>query len=211
MNRPRTDDPNHRQLESEVAEFLAAAGFLLPPASTYHSIWPDDMVDLMQNRWSPTSLMLRGKADRVAVHAHLDVSFQWECKTSRGKRFSTEALPLSAHMAVTGLGTVCVYFCRHLKWDVDRAFVVSPESIAKFSCFMEPIGNRCTVPSKTIRGHLGMQVPIVPTESKGSKDPFVLMERNEYECLPLWSEIVDQFTGTSGLDGRSAEKAFRMP
>jgi hypothetical protein len=114
-------DANHDRLEADVKDFLTNEGFLTASA-TYHDVYDEPMVEILQTRYSPTALYIRGRADRVAVHSGLPIEFEYECKTNSGKHrnMAVEALPWLHHLSKVSLGVRCLYVYRDTVASMDR-------------------------------------------------------------------------------------------
>lgn len=192
----RTDDPRHAKLEDDVAEFLDSMGFL-HDAATYHAAMRPEVVKRLQGLDTPTSLYLRGRADRVAVHKTLPICFEWECKTKaprwndsragNGVDLTVEALPLAHHVMKSRLGVRALYVYRDEFQNIECGF---------WNHQLPPIRDLWVTPrGDGIKNYLFTVWPpdcfkYVFREVRNSNDPFVVFERSVILGLRNWRDQI---------------------
>lgn len=103
---------NHDAFEADALDWLEGQGFLCDKA-TYHEKMARQMIELLQSRYSLTSLYVRTRADRIAAHRELPIEFEWEAKTeNKYPNIAVEMIPLAHHISKSKLGVRCLYICR---------------------------------------------------------------------------------------------------
>lgn len=184
----------HRRLEREVIAYLGEQGFVVH-SSTYHDIMPNDLQNILRLRFTPTALYLRARADRIAIHRHVPVEFEIECKAHESTMWSDmtiEALPLLHHMSKSKLGVRCLYCYHNPNDDSHRGFWV--DSI--------PAIRQINIPEARTTSHLwewftvtlqeGFKVRPRRTEHRrGSGDPYLIIDKSVVATLPTWQSLVD--------------------
>lgn len=119
---PRTDDPNHRALQSDVTRFLSDFNYLVGEV-TYHNAMPPELVKRLQNINTPTAWYVRTRSDCCAIHKYADLCFQLELKTGKSPgRARIEALPLAHHIRA---GVGCLYVYRDVSDLFEAGFFVT--------------------------------------------------------------------------------------
>ena len=108
----KPDYKPHSDLQDRVSTYLISRGFVVDDAP-YHEKMTREVSDRLKQQRNPTALYLRGRADRVAVHKILDLSFEWECKTHSSRKYSDiciEAMPFFHHRSRYEMsGVKCLY------------------------------------------------------------------------------------------------------
>lgn len=187
----------HTALELEFDEYLRSMGFLTF-AAPYHETMPPEIQRRLQFRDSYTSLYLRARADRVAIHENLPLEFEWEVKTHDNSRYSDlciELLPLLHHIQKASLGVRCLYVFRiphtntdgcfwvHRRPPVRDAWITSRggKFLAKWTAELIPEANQI---HRDPRG--------------GTKDPFVVIDKAEVSKQRNWRvAVAEAVTATS--------------
>jgi hypothetical protein len=186
----------HDPFEAAVAEGLRSRGYCVQGA-TYHEVFPDEVVRRLQGIFTPTALYVRGRADRVAVHAKRDLVFEWEAKTHVSKKYHDmclEAVPLAHHVLKCRLGVRCLYVYQDPGELYAKGFWVHR---------MPPVRD-VWLPDRWIDfareyflGVLSEFFPGVPLKDKcktyGTGDPYVVIDHSEVLRLPSWETLVDEF------------------
>ena len=111
----------HKRLEKDIETYLDSLGFDSASA-TYHDAMPDHVVGRLIEIYTPDSLYIRGRADRIAIHRTKDIVFGWEAKTGGREDMSIELLPLAHHLNAWQLGARTIYFCRNTVAGYEKAF-----------------------------------------------------------------------------------------
>jgi len=94
----------HEKLEQDAKDFLSELGFLTDEA-TYHTVMNLEVKDRLSRIYTPTSLYLRGRADRIAVHKSLPLVFEWEAKTHESRNLHDNAVGGIAIMSSSDKGS----------------------------------------------------------------------------------------------------------
>jgi hypothetical protein len=187
------DHEPHKQLETDVAEFLESLDFAVEEM-TYH----DKMSDLVRERlshiYTPTSLYLRGRADRSAIHRTKQIVFEWEAKTHGGSKYhnmALEAMPFIHHLTRAQHCVRCLYCYR----DPERGYECG------FWIEKHPPIWQIKVPSRW-NGNLKFwfeqqfemflsDIPVMNLNGTGgSDDPFLLIKENDVQQLPGWKDLI---------------------
>lgn len=185
----------HLDLEQSVTDYLQSLGFLCS-SLTYHDSLPETIVCLLKSRYSPTSLYLRGRADRIAIHTKLPIEFEYELKTHASKiqnDLTLEALPLIHHISKGKLGVKCLYIYRNPSKWIERGFWV--HDLPTIDSFYIP--NRWN-PIQTSWYESIVTVSLYPRNIKiikgvyvgGSGDPFFVIKEIEVAKLHPWQNLI---------------------
>lgn len=184
----------HRELESEVKEFLHSKGFLTGDL-TYHTKLPRKISRVLQRRYGPTALYLRGRADRLAIHKFRSIEFEWEIKTHDNENKHDcllEALPLIHHLSKAKLDVKCLYIFKNPYMGYECAFWVSDMPSMRVSWI--PSNGWSEMQKDWFRGHLKEWFSIDLVEKpiyRGSRDPFVIIDESEIKKLPHWQTVIN--------------------
>lgn len=113
MTKWQKDDEQHSELESEAVATLREFGYEVGEAP-YHSKMSDQMIDRLHKSFQLPSLLVRTRADRLAVHSDGDaVKVEAKTHSRRDKHdFTVELLPLVEHLRdheFCGAETIYVY------------------------------------------------------------------------------------------------------
>ena len=187
----------HDDFETLVRDELQSMGFFCPNAVTYHEAMQHEAIRLLQERYSGTSLYIRTRADRIAIHKSCQLEFEWEAKTipSHQCNLAIEALPILHHMTKADLGVRCLYVCRNLKTRDEFGFWT--DNPPSFSRVMIP--TRWDDFTREWFTHIfEMFLPNVPIQTpranrgrtRGSGDPFLIVNQDVVDTLPDWRGLV---------------------
>lgn len=184
----------HQTLESEATEYLNKNGYLVD-AATYHTKMRREIVERLQRTYNPTSLYLRGRADRIAIHKIYPVAFEWEAKTHTSEVYhdmTLEALPLCHHISKARLGVECLYIYQdnYPRHEHEVGFWVTQ---------LPPI-REIKIPNRwdsaTINWYrvmFGLFLPGVRVvemgRGGGSGDPFIIIDESVVCNLKSWQEL----------------------
>jgi hypothetical protein len=185
--------PRHKTLELKVSDYLKSKGYIVV-SDTYHDVFDDGTIRLLSNRTNPTAFNIRTRSDGLAFHKTLsDCDFEFEIKThdTNGEDVCIEMLPLAIHKMMRLYFAVrCVYIIEDAN-RIERGFSVwnIPEIRVIF------IPDRWT--PEQIRFFKGVarhsfsstQVQEIRT-TKGSGDPFVVIDKKVVETLPDWKTVL---------------------
>ncbi len=164
---------------------------------TYHTRLPKLIARLLASRFDATSLYLRARADRIAIHKELPLTFEWEAKTHESKErhnISLEALPLIYHLNKAKLGVKCLYVYRDDKISPIREVGFWIHALPPIDVIMIPDrwNKEMTkwyrnIISQNLPGiHIVENVPV-----RGSGDPFVIIKEDYIDYLPHWKYLID--------------------
>jgi hypothetical protein len=199
MAAPPSERDLHIQLEKDVSDYLHAKDYVTAP-NAYHDIFPKAIIQRLSQSYCPTSLAIRGRADRLAVHT--THSFEYEIKTHEtatpGQQdLLIEALPLCHHLAAAQLGVRCLYCYRNPHedgdYETDYGFWVS--NLPQIEVIMIPPRWRPT----EIRWLRMMfqkwlprcQIVEMRTGTLGTDDAFAKINRATVIRLPHWQRLID--------------------
>jgi hypothetical protein len=193
MVRPTVDDKNHEELQRTVAAYLDELNYLVD-AGPYHESMRDDTRKRLQEVFTPTSLYIRGRSDRIAVHEKVPLCLMWECKTNAGRyrNAAIEALPLAYHVK---LGVRVLYIYWDVVTDFQGAFWVKQ---------LPPI-SRIKIPDRwngelvqSFKEEFAIAFPDVGIDcggrTSGSGDPFVLIREEHVRHMLDWRKELDDLT-----------------
>jgi len=197
------DNQTHRELEAEVTEYLEGRGFSCA-SLTYHDHLPQAMQDRIRRLYTPASLYVRHRADRLAVHGLLPVVFEWEAKTHETKAGGLhdcciDAIPFLGHVVLSrNLGVHCL-FCYRDQGD-GRDYDVG------FWSHHRPALREFRLPpqreaqqEKYYRELIARHFPQTPLRAcgttAGSGDPFAVIDEAEVALLPNWRALVGERIG----------------
>lgn len=189
----------HDEFENTVAAWLLENDWILPPAPTYHSYMPKDIQDILKSRFDETSLYVRTRADRLAIHRTKPVTMEWEVKTIPNYRnFACEALPLAHHIQKADLGVVCVYAAIHVAANRQYGFLVN-ESMPMVSKVFLPTRwtAESATESRTMFSRFWPHAQYINQDCGGSGDPFVVINESDVAGLPHWKEVFQNISEIS--------------
>jgi len=187
------DNPEHIQLENDVRKYLSGLGFLTDEA-TYHSVMNPKVKDRLSHIYTPTSLYIRGRADRIAVHTQYDIVFEWEAKTHTSKKYhdmTLEALPLCHHLAKIQLDVECLYVYRDSIVGYDCGFWVKDIPPIRVIMIPERWGRAKSDWFKDQFTRFWPETKIRTTPAYGgSGDPFVIIDQSIVAKLSHWQDCI---------------------
>jgi len=79
---------------------------------TYHECLPAATADRLREIYTPQSLYLRSRADRVAIHTAYPLVFEFDLKTHVNRKYqdmTLELTPIIGHIAKRRAGADCLY------------------------------------------------------------------------------------------------------
>lgn len=181
------NDSQHVVFVDRITTYLEELNFLVDEA-TYHEVMKEETRERLRVLYTPTSLYIRGRADRIAVHKVVRLCIMWEAKTNNGnyRNMAMEALPIVNHLKT---GVRCLY----LYWDVVDGFE------GGFWVNELPPIDRILLPNRWDAGmvkYFGAEfdrwlpgVPVVPTgRNSGSGTPFIIIKRADRDVLFDWRQ-----------------------
>jgi hypothetical protein len=191
--RPNVNHLPHKFLESEANEYLQANNFetcSLP----YYEFMPEKAINLLKFRFDMTSLYIRGRSDRLAIHKSLPITFEYEAKTHGNTKYqdlAIELLPLMHHISESKLGVECLYILKTVfgnggfwinKIPAIRNFWIPPR---------KEYDELRNIFKNIIYVQFG-DVHILEGLVGGSGDPFVIIDRSIVRNLPDWHDLIKQ-------------------
>lgn len=214
---PSVDDPIHARLVQDVSDYLEGMDYLLGEG-TYHEAMPAAMRQRLSRLFTPTSLYVRGRADRTAAHKSADICFLWEAKTNPGRHENVviEALPLLHHVTLSRAADVdCLYVYRDLGDGFDGGFwsskvptiqkILIPDKWGiDLDLFFRRTFRRC-FPDVDIRDSRH--------NSSGSGDPFIVIEKavRDKEMFDDWKREVSDLTECEVNKARNGQPQLSTP
>lgn len=185
-------NPNHKRLEYVVLDYLQERGYSVT-SSTYHDVMPKDVKTRLSRVFTFTSLYVRGRADRLAIHNTKDIVFEWEAKTHANSKYSDltiEVLPLLHHFIKSWLNVRCLYVIsvngKEGGFWVDALPPIREIRIPN-SLNWEPLHGQLL---EAINFVFHNPKIINPSPSNGSGDPFVVIDKTEVENMPHWKTLI---------------------
>ena len=187
------DNKNHKSLERRVMDHLNSRNFMTASA-TYHDVMPKEIKDRLSRLFDLTSLYLRGRSDRIAVHKILPITFEWEAKThvnSKYQDLTVEALPMMQHIIKSWLGVKCLYVFE-INGNEGGFWV---HEIPQIRCAWIP-------PRREYEEHreffikrvrwLFKDMNIVENPVGGTGDPFFIIDKEQIARLINWRILIDE-------------------
>lgn len=197
----------HDEFERDVVHWLRGAGWVVPPSITYHDVFEPHVARALSARFDPTSLSIRGQADRVAFLLGAEQSVRVEIKTvgPRHTNLAVELFPLCEHLSRARMGCECVYAVQHaagreygFRVGADLVNAVSavlvpyrwsPVEMADLVAWTSPaLAAACRPRVKYVR---------VPDPLRGSGDPFVVFPAGRLERFADWRECFESVSNES--------------
>jgi hypothetical protein len=185
------DHKPHNSLETDVNEFLKSNNFITCSA-TYHDVMPTDAVKILQYRFDMTSLYIRGRADRIAIHKTIPITFEWECKTHINQKYkdlTIELLPLAHHISKVELGVDCLYIFRT---DIAEGGFWANDLPEIRQIWMPPRKEYEKLRDlfKRIIENIYKTKKITESVVSGSGDPFLIIDKSVIVNLPDWRKLI---------------------
>lgn len=187
----------HDAFEQNVIAWMEQKGFMCHSA-TYHKTLPKGMANILQSRYSPNANYLRGRADRIAVHATMPVEFEFECKTHKSQTYhdmTVELSPLCMHIMKSRHEIECLYIYKD--GPNEKGFWVT--GIGEILNVREvKIPERWSDSDAVWFESLARQyIPRVKATRcrntpYGSNDPYVIIDRSDVETMRDWRDLVTQ-------------------
>jgi len=201
----------HKELIKDVTDFLRQLEFRVDSAP-YHKKMEQEITGVLQYMDDPTSLYLRGRADRIAVLEDPPLVFEWEAKTHENKDkhdMLLEALPLAFHVLKAQYGVKCLYVYRNPHRDHQVGFWV--HEIPDIRVIIIPRNRWDENKRLWFRGIFRDCFPGIHTSEPllrgcpGSYDPFAIIDESIVSTLLHWRELID-LEISNGPTARSARR-----
>jgi hypothetical protein len=192
MSLANINDPRHKRIVSEVHGFFTGHGFNVSEKTYHDGHLPKKIVEKLTETFSPTALHIRASADHIAINSNNGMALFLECKSGTGQRgaIMVEALPLATHMYHARHGVMCLYCCLD-KADIHRGFWA--HNIPQLQTLWIP-------PQRSLElGYWYNRIlpPMFPgiafanAPTRGSNDPFVIIDESVVIGLPSWQELFE--------------------
>lgn len=202
-------NPRHVAVEKQVAEYLDESNYIVDE-STYHASMRPETVDRLSRLYTPESLYIRGKADRVAVHRTLDICFLWEVKTNQSchRNMSIECLPLCHHIKS---GVRCLYVLENSDGNQYGFWTTGLPAICKVFVPSRWSGEMREFFVSKIRECFGSRLQICGiARPQGSGDPFCIIHESEVQKCFDWRQELNRVTEAGGFGGDAPDGLFVM-
>jgi len=195
----------HDSFESRVYAELERDGFVVRDL-TYHTHLGEELVARLKRVRTPTALLVRTRADRIAVHQTEPIVAKIEVKTSgyANGSFAIEAFPLAVHiLEAKTVGAACLYIC--FQRTIGHEFGFWAGEIGKhiagiyvpphWHAFTEqfPEWLRCAFPDTPVRW--------LRNPTQGSNTPYVMIAPSVVRSMAHWQTVLHEW-----LDGYAAVK-----
>jgi hypothetical protein len=191
------DNKNHSGLEYDVKAHLDSLGYYTAEA-TYHSVMPRQITNRLAGIFTPTSLYIRGRADRIAVHKYKNIVFEWEAKThdenNKYKDITIELPPLMHHASKSKLAVLCIYICRDNNLNRNCGFWAYKIPKIREIHF---VNGKLSMPvEKFYKKQCEIYFPGVPIrnikKNKGTGDPYVIIDKDVADSLHHWKQLIEE-------------------
>ena len=184
----------HSVFENEVRMYFEAQDFLTDEA-TYHEVMDENVKNRLASIYEPTSLYIRGRADRVSVHKSLPIACQWEAKThdTYGKHdMVLELMPFLHHLTAGELGVRCLYAYRDKGINLEVGFWMdSIPRIRTIFLTTRLTGELDALITPAIRKYMPNAQVKRNFVARGSNDPFLIIDEQDVRRLQDWRELVN--------------------
>lgn len=183
----------HDALEIEVCSFFESLGFLTEEA-TYHAVMSQPVKERLTSIYEPTSLYIRGRADRIAVHKTYQLVWEWEAKTHNPGPYHDmviELLPMLHHLKKAELGVRCLYAYRDTRLGIDAGFWTDSLPEVR-EVFLTPRFHTSLL--DVVLPQVKRYMPNARIEyrkaTRGSNDPFLIIDQQTICSLPSWQQLI---------------------
>ena len=185
----------HRELEKDVKGYLESRDYLIHEA-TYHAIGTSEVRDILQTRFTPTALYLRGRADRVAICRVFPLEFEFECKTHDSQRYNDmtlEMLPLIHHISKSNIGVNCLYAYRNpYKKDENNYGFWVTELPGIRQVWIPPLERNDLPWFKSLAATWFPGIEQVVKNVGGTGDPYIIIDQSVVSKLSDWKDLITQ-------------------
>lgn len=185
----------HDAYLGEVTTWLEDRGYFTGEVTYHEALAGQPVLDALRCNESITAHYVRTRADRVAVHAFVGHTFQYDAKTSRGDDILLEALPIAFHALHAQMGVECLYCYRNPKYESDLGFWVSPD-LCENVCRIQFPRFRWDERDEEMAELVRHWRPLFPNarfckcNGGSSGDPHIVIPRDVALSLPSWQGLV---------------------
>lgn len=186
------DNINHKNLEKIATDYLISRNYATTSV-TYHDVMPLDIQRRLSRLFTFTSLYIRGRADRLAIHNNKPIVFEWDVKTNINSRYedlTIEIYPLIHHIIKSWVNVRCLYICsingKEGGFWVDELPVIREIRIPENNNWKQ------LVPQLTnITNWIFPNTKLInPSPSRGSGDPFAIIDKTEVSKFTDWRLLI---------------------
>jgi len=191
----------HEQFEAHVVEWLSTHGWCVEDL-TYHNRLSTQLKNILIYRNSPTALAVRSRADRISICLDYPVEFFLEIKTTlfpQHQNIALEAFPLAIHALQAKHGIRCLYVHRHATTKKECGFWVHQLPPLREIRIPRRWDNDTTLWFRSVFESIFPAVPVIDTPSRGSGDPFAIIDASVVKTLPHWKRLVIDLTARFSL------------
>ena len=185
----------HKKLEDDIKNYLKSRDYLIHEA-TYHAVGDDEVREILQTRFTPTALYLRGRADRVAIHTTFPLEFEFECKTHISRQYNDmtlEMLPLIHHLSKNRLGVNCLYAYRNPYKEDENDYGFWIAELPQIRQVWIPPLERNDMPwFRSLADTWFPDIEQVIKNVGGTGDPYVIIDRSVVKNLSNWKDLIIQ-------------------
>jgi len=194
---------DHDQFETDVVRHLRDSGWVVPVSMTYHEILDAWHVRGVAARNDPTSMSVRGQADRLAFVDDAELSCRVEIKTvgTRHRNLAVQLFPLCEHLLRSRMGCECVYAVRHLGDGREYGFRVDAGLVDTIAAAFVPARwsdqQMAQLIDWTSDAFPGVQFVRKPDPLRGSGTPYVLIPDDELAFFDDWRGVFSRLQNTA--------------
>ena len=189
----------HDSFESRVYAELEQRGFVVHDL-TYHTHLERETVDRLKRIRTPTALLVRTRADRIAMHQTMPLVAKIEVKTSgyANGSFALDAFQLATHIIEAHtLGAQCLYICFQRTVNYEFGFWASEIRDRIAGIYVPPYwhGFVREFPDWLLSAFPDAPVRWLTYETQGSNTPYVLMSPSTVRSLGHWQTLLCDWLG----------------
>lgn len=191
-----------------MRQHFESLGFYTDEA-TYHEVMSEEVRDRLASIYEPTSLYIRGRADRIAVHKHQPLVCQWEAKThdTRGRHdMLIELLPFLHHLNASELGVKVIYAYQDRHIGIAGGFWVAEHPPVRQIFLTDRMPDSLLGPVNSMLATYMSRVPVRRNyrPTFGSGDPFFIVDEKDVRAMRHWAELVDEFAAGNSVTTKMA-------
>lgn len=194
------NDSNHSTLENDVKNFLISRGYYIASA-TYHDVMDRTVVRRLTEIYTPNSLYVRSRSDKVAVHREKDIVLEYDPKTAiKNKPYATfEVYPICQNAAAKYIFKDCLYIYRDKFNDIEVGIWIEELIKLPISVIIIPSIRWNEEKQEMFRGIFELILPntrihIAPKDRNyGTNDPFLTVDNRFISKFQHWKDCIDNF------------------
>jgi len=191
-----TRKQQHTQFEQKIYRELEYYGFTIHDL-TYHTHLPPHTQEKLRTLQNPTSLLIRTRADRIAIHQTLPIITKIEVKTSsyHDGSFAIEAFPLATHaIETTTMNIPCLYICYHTRTQHEYGFWTQHIIPHIQHIFIPPRWHTFTQENQQwlLNAFPHAKLHYQHYHTRGSNTPYTRIPKPITKTLPHWKQLIQQ-------------------